>query len=132
MTYRIRGLDPAPYRHLAGLSDNDLAAEGVTRMTVDSRPGYPCRITLDDLEPGASVLLLNHVSHGDGPYRASHAIFVSENASEAAVFDDSVPPALDRRILSLRAFDQGGMMVDARLVQPGGSAASSIACSSGK
>ena len=88
-------------------------------MTVDAKPGFPCRVTLDDLEPATSVLLLNHVSHGDGPYHASHAIFVSEHASEAAQFDDSVPPALDRRILSLRAFDDRGMMVDARLAQPG-------------
>ena len=119
MTYRIRGLDPAQYRPLADLSEGDLAAQGAIRMTVDSNPGFPCRVTLDDLEPGTSVLLLNHVSHGDGPYRASHAIFVSEQASEAAVFDDSVPPALDRRVLSLRAFDDKGMMVDARLAQPG-------------
>ena len=119
MTYRIRGLDPTPYRSLRGLSDGDLAAMGATRMTVDARPGFPCRITLDDLEAGMSVLLLNHVSHDNGPYRASHAIFVSEDAAEAAIFDDSVPPALDRRVLSLRAFDAAGMMVDARLVQPG-------------
>ena len=119
MTYRIRGLDPALYQHLYGLSEAELGRYGAIRMTVDTKPGFPCRIMLDDLEPGASVLLLNHVSHGDGPYRASHAIFVSDDASEAALFDDSVPPALDRRVLSLRAFDDKGMMVDARLAQPG-------------
>ena len=119
MTYRIRGLDPTQIRHLTALSDAELASQGAVRMTVDSKPGFPCRLTLEDLEPGASVLLINHVSHDDGPYRASHAIFVSESASEAADYADSVPPALDRRILSLRAFDGKGMMVDARLAQPG-------------
>ena len=119
MTYRIRGLDPTPYRHLMGLSDAELASHGTVRMTVDSKPGFPCRVTLDDLDPGTTALLLNHVSHSDGPYRASHAIFVSENASEAADYPDSIPPALDRRILSLRAFDGRGMMVEAALAQPG-------------
>ena len=40
MTYTVRGLDPAPYRHLFGLSDADLADQGVVRMTVEGN-GYP-------------------------------------------------------------------------------------------
>ena len=73
---------------------------------------------LDDAEIGETLLLVNHVSHdGNNPYRASHAIFVSENATEAAVYEDEIPPALDRRVLSLRAFDEAGMMIDAALAQ---------------
>jgi len=88
-------------------------------MAVDN-PNFPCRISLKDCEIGDEVILLNHVSHhGDNPYRASHAIFVSKSATEAASYVDTIPPALDRRILSLRAFDEAGMMVDAALVQPG-------------
>lgn len=120
MTYRIAGLDPNPFTHLFGLSDEEIAGRGAVRMVADARPGFPCRVTLDDVEPGETVLLVNHVSHdGNNPYRASHAIFVSENATEAAVYEDRVPPALDRRILSLRAFDANGMMADAALAQPG-------------
>ena len=89
-------------------------------MIADTAPGFPCRITHDDAAPGESLLLLNHVSHdSDGPYRASHAIFVCEAAESAAEFVDRIPPALDRRVLSLRAFDGAGMMVDAALAQPG-------------
>ena len=88
-------------------------------MTVDN-PNFPCRITLRDCDIGDEVLLLNHVSHdGDGPYRASHAIFVSKSASKAANYEDTIPPALARRILSLRAFDSASMMIDAALAQPG-------------
>ena len=119
MTYRIQGLDPAPFAALAGLSDEQLAGRGAARMIADSRPGFPCRVTLDDAAPGETLLLVNHVSHDGGPYRASHAIFVSEAATEAATFTGEVPPALDRRILSIRAFDRAGMMVDAALAQPG-------------
>lgn len=120
MTYQISGLDPSPYSHLIGLSDQDLAAHGAVRMTADRKPSFPCRITLDDAEVGETLLLLNHCSHdGGNPYRATHAIFVSEVATEAARFEDEIPPALDRRILSLRAFDAKGMMTDAALAQPG-------------
>jgi len=120
MTYKIAGLDPSKFTHLIGLDEEDLAAQGAVRMTADARPGFPCRITLDDAEIGETLLLVNHCSHdGDNPYRATHAIFVNESATEAAIYVDEVPPALDRRVLSLRAFDQAGMMTDAALAQPG-------------
>lgn len=120
MTYQITGLDPSPFAHLIGRSDEELAAHGAVRMTADAKPSYPCRVTLDDADIGETLLLVNHVSHdGDNPYRATHAIFVSEGATEATSFSDEIPPALDRRILSLRAFDADGMMTDAALAQPG-------------
>lgn len=119
MTYRIKGLEPAVFAPLFELDAAELDARGMTRMTVDG-PNFPCRISLRDCDLGDEVILLNHVSHdGNNPYRASHAIFVSKPAAEAADYVDSVPPALDRRILSLRAFDSRGMMVEAALAQPG-------------
>jgi hypothetical protein len=119
MTYRIRGLDPAPYKPLFGLSDDELAERGVVRMTV-TNPTFPCRVSLVDRELGESVLLLNHVSHDvANPYRATHAIFVSESAEEPAEFADTVPPVFEKRVLSLRGFDANGMMADAALAQPG-------------
>lgn len=120
MTYKITGLEPAKFAYLVGLSDEQLALHGATRMTANGQPSFPCRIQLDDAKAGETLLLVNHVSHeGNNPYRATHAIFVSEGATEAAVYEDEIPPALARRILSLRAFDKDGMMVDAALVQPG-------------
>ena len=120
MTYQITGIDPDPYRHLYGLSDEELASHGIVRMTVTAKPSFPCRVSLTDREIGESVLLLNHVSHDvANPYRASHAIFVTEGAEEAAIYVDEVPPAFGPRVLSLRAFDEDGMMVDAALTQPG-------------
>lgn len=120
MTYKISGLEPSQFAHLVGLGDEQLAAHGAVRMTAESSPGFPCRVTLDDAEPGETLLLVNHVSHeGNNPYRATHAIFISESATEAASYEDEIPPALERRILSLRAFNAAGMMTDAALVQPG-------------
>ena len=119
MTYRITGLDPAPYKPLFGLADSELAEHGVVRMTV-TEPTVPCRVRLTDRALGESVLLLNHVSHDvANPYRASHAIFVTEGVEEPAEYIDEVPPVFVKRVLSLRGFDADGMMADAILTQPG-------------
>ena len=119
MTYRIKGIDPAPYRHLFGLSDEELESRGVVRVTV-SDSTFPCRVSLTDRAIGEKVLLLNHVSHDvANPYRATHAIFVTETEQEPAEYIDEVPPVFEPRILSLRAFDKDGMMADAMLTQPG-------------
>jgi hypothetical protein len=119
MAYVVRGLDPAPFRHLFGLPEQDLATHGVVRMTVDD-PTYPCRVSLTDRAEGESVLLVNHVSHDvANPYRASHAIFVTEADEAPAEYVDAVPPVFETRVLSLRGFDKDGMMTDAILTQPG-------------
>jgi hypothetical protein len=118
MTYRISGLEPADYAALFDLDDESLAARSIVRSRATSYPGAPCRISLDDAQPGATVLLLNHVSLADGPYAATHAIYVSEGAIRAE-YEDEVPPALARRLLSLRAFNGTHMMIDAVLAQPG-------------
>ena len=119
MTYRITGIDPVPYRRLFGLSDEELADRGVVRMAVTD-PTFPCRVSLSDRAIGETVLLLNHVSHDvANPYRASHAIFITETEQEPAEYVDEVPPVFRLRILSLRGFDKDGMMADAILTQPG-------------
>ena len=118
MTYRITGLDPAPYKPLFGLPDEELAERGIVRMTVTQKPSFPCRVSLTDRNLGEEVLLLNHVSHDvANPYRASDAIFVAD--AEQAEFVDEVPPIFATRVLSLRGFDRHGMMADAVLAQPG-------------
>ena len=118
MTYRVIGLDPEPFRPLFALSDEELEARGMRRMTVTKKPSFPCRISLVDRAVGEEVILLNHVSHDvENPYRASHAIFVSD--AGRAEFIDEVPPVFGPRALSLRGFDGSGMMVDALITQPG-------------
>ncbi|MGN6589753.1 MAG: DUF1203 domain-containing protein [Sphingomicrobium sp.] len=120
MTYRITGLDPALYKPLFGLSNDELASRGIVRMTVTEKPSFPCRVSLTDRDIGESVLLLNHVSHDvAGPYRASHATFVTEGETEIGEYVDEVPPVFATRTLSLRGFDEQGMMVDAVLADPG-------------
>lgn len=117
MTFRIRGLDPAPFIPLYGLDDEALAARGATRVMVEVKPGYPDRIAMRDAYPGETMLLLNHVHlDADTPYRASHAVFVQEGAREAYDAIDTVPEVMARRPLSVRAFSADHMMTDAALI----------------
>jgi hypothetical protein len=101
-------------------SDDELRARGVVRRTADHSPGFPCRVSLRDAEPGETVLLLNYEHQpADTPYRASHAIYVREGAVEARPGVGEVPDVLRRRLLSVRAFDADGMMVDADVAEGG-------------
>ncbi len=118
MTFRIRGLDPAPFRPLFGLADDELAARGVTRCVADARPGYPDRITLRDAEVGETLLLLNYEHQpARTAYRARHAIFVREGAEDAYSAVGEIPEVLAIRPMSLRAFTAAGEMVDADLAE---------------
>ena len=118
MAFRISGLSPEPFRHLYGLSDAELAKHGAKRYVVDAPTGYPDRIEMRDAAPGETVLLLNHVCQpADTPYRASHAIFVREGAEETYSKVDAVPDVIRVRLMSLRAFDKDGMMLDADVVE---------------
>lgn len=122
MSFRIAGLDPAPFRHLHALSDAELEARGVRRARVESKPTAPCRVSLDDAEIGETVLLLRHTHQpADTQYRQQGPIFVRETEAR---FDgvDVIPPALARRPLSLRGFDAGHMMIEADLVDGAGAA----------
>ncbi len=117
MIFRIKGLSPEPFRHLYGLCDEELATAGVKRYIADRNPGFPDRIEMRDGEPGETFLLINHVCQpADTPYRATHAIFVREGAERTFDRVDEVPEVMRIRLLSLRAFDEEGMMVDADVV----------------
>jgi hypothetical protein len=118
MSFRYRGLPLAPFAPLFALDDASLAEKGFKRMVVDEKPGFPCRITLEDAEPGERVLLVTYAhQEAHSPYKSSGAIFVRENAREAFDRVDEVPPVLRGRLLSLRAYDEAGMMLDAELVE---------------
>lgn len=116
-SFRIRGLDPQPFQALYGLSDAALRERGVLRVAVTAPHAAPDRIELRDAEPGETVLLLNHEHLPvDSPYRSRHAIYVREGATQAFDAVDTVPEVMRRRLLSLRAFDAAGMMLDADVV----------------
>ena len=87
------------------------------RQIADGRtPGYPCRISLTDSQPGDELLLVNYEHHAvDSPYRMRFAIFV-RRGEETYDKVDEVPDQLRSRRLAVRAFDADAMMVGCELV----------------
>ncbi len=118
MGYRVTGLSAEPFRHLFGLPEEELSKFGVRRFIADRNPGFPCRIEMRDAEPGETLLLLNHIYQpADTPYRGTHAIFVREGATDTYDQTNQVPEVIRLRLLSLRGFDEAGMMLDADVVE---------------
>lgn len=118
MTFRATGLALSPFEALFALDDAELARRFMRRVVADTKPGYPCRVSLEDAEPGERLILLPFEHQdADSPYRSSGPIFVRERAGEAFDRVDVVPPVLHGRLLSLRAYDEAGLMVDADIVE---------------
>ena len=117
MSFQVSGLPVAQFAPLFGLSDAELVQRDIVRQTADTSPGFPCRVSLRDAEPGETLLLLNfeHLAVAS-PYRSRHAIYVREYAENARVAVDEIPEVLRLRLLSLRAFDKRGMLLDADVV----------------
>ena len=118
--YRVIGLEPAAFTHFMGASDDDLSVLGAERVIATTKPGYPCRISLQDAELGEAMILLNNVSHDvQTPYRNAYAIYVRGEATAQGDYLDTVPPVFEGRPLGLRAFDSSGRLRTAALALPG-------------
>lgn len=117
MSFRITGLEAAPFAHLFGLSDDALARHNAKRYVADTKPGFPCRITLEDAEPGETLLLVPHAHQTSATAYASRGpIFIRERAAKRAEWHDEVPEQLTSRLISLRAYAADGVMLDADVV----------------
>jgi hypothetical protein len=116
MQFRISGLPAEPFRHLFALSDDELKRHGAVRRVAENS-GYPCRVSLTDAKAGDEVILVNYEHQdADTPYRSRHAIYVrpGERRYDAT---GEIPEQLRKRLLSVRAFDANGMMVDADVIE---------------
>ena len=117
MDFQIRALNLDEFSNLFGKNQEALERLGVQRMVVDSNPGFPCRVSLEDVEVGETVLLLNHEHQPmPTPFRSSHAIFIREGAGQATPKKNEIPKMFRHRLLSVRAFDASGMMIDADVI----------------
>lgn len=120
MSYRIIGLNREPFAGLFDMDEAELAANGALRVTAAADKGWPCRISLEDAKAGDVLILLNHVSHDVAtPFRSAYAIYLRENAGEAAEYLNETPPVFEGRPIAFRAFDVDGMLRNAALALPG-------------
>ena len=118
MTFQIKPLDYALFQHLFEMSDTELKAIGAVRSKADADFGFPCRVSLKDADVGDTVILVNY-RHLDveTPYKASHAVYVREQAEAAIVAPGGTPEVLTSRLLSVRAFDGAGYMQDGDIIE---------------
>ena len=118
MTFAIHPLPYAPFAPLFAMDADALVRHRARRSIVTEHPGAPCRVSLADAEIGETVILANHVHLPErSPYRASHAIYVREDAREARPEPGEVPPVLTSRLLSLRGYDAEHLMQEAEAVE---------------
>jgi hypothetical protein len=86
------------------------------RVVADEPHSYPCRRCLRDAEVGDTMLLFAYDPFlGESPYSGRGPIYVHERDCEPFV-GPAVPRQLRRRLLSIRAYDDRHMLVDADVV----------------
>jgi hypothetical protein len=116
--FRLIGLSPQPFEHLFELSEQDLANLGALRVVADASPGYPCRVSLVDAAVGDDLLLLPYCHQpAPSPYRASGPIYVRRGAAQADMLPGEVPDCVTRRLMSVRAYDDSHMLIDATVCE---------------
>ena len=120
--FRVSGIPADVIEQMRNLSDDELKKQRAVRRIVDARPGFSCRVTLEDAEIGESVLLFNfeHLP-GPSPYRSVGPIFVRESASRTYSKINEIPEVLrvSDRLFSVRAYDETDLLVDAEVIKSG-------------
>ncbi len=118
MSFQISALAHDAFAPLFALDDEQLAERGAKRYVADRKPGFPCRVSLEDAEPGERLVLVPFVHQpAESPYRAAGPVFVREGARQATPQADEVPALLRSRLLSVRAYDADSLMVEADVVE---------------
>jgi hypothetical protein len=125
-SFQLFGLPPKQFSHLFSLSGEQLTVLGIMRVTADSKPGFPCRVSLLDAEPGEDLLLLPYEHQpAVSPYRASGPIYVRVRSQQSNLRPGEIPPYVALRQISVRAYDVHHMMLAAE-VCPGDAVAEEI------
>jgi len=118
MSFQIHALPADSFQALFDLPEEELRRREARREVVRTKPGTPCRISLEDAEIGEEVVLV-HYEHQPArtPFRAGHAIFVRRGVPQARPGVGEIPPALQARLISIRAFDASHQMRGADVAQ---------------
>jgi hypothetical protein len=117
MPFQVVALPEQEFTDLFSMDERQLRERGAKRYIADRKPGFPCRVSLEDASPGEVVILAPFVHQpADSPYRASGPIFIRDGARRAAPAIGAVPELLRSRMLSVRAYDPESLMREADVV----------------
>jgi Protein of unknown function (DUF1203) len=118
ISFQFSALPQAKFANLFSKNDQELAALGIRRVMATANTGFPCRVSLIDASIGEELLLMPYIHHDvDSPYRASGPIYVRKNAIMAMPAPNETPAVIAHRLLSLRCYDQTGMMLEAQVLE---------------
>ena len=116
--FQVSGLPMEPFASLFAMSDEELALQNARRYIADAKPGFPCRVSLVDAEPGETVILLPYAHLAiDGPYHSSGPIFVRANAKPAKLKVNELPEVVKERLISVRAYSADSLMLASAIVE---------------
>lgn len=116
--FKVKALNSDEFSQLFHLSNVELEKSGIKRIIVDSNPGFPCRVSLEDANIGEEVILLPYKHHQtNSPYQSGGPIYVRKNSTTANLRVNEIPKMLFHRLLSLRGYDVDGMMVKATVIE---------------
>ncbi len=114
----VKPIEKNIFDELLNKSEEQLAETNARWLIADSKPGYPCRVSLKEAEVGERVLLIPFKYHDvQSPHQASGPIFICENAETAELEINEIPEILTERLLSVRAYNIKNLMICAETVQ---------------
>jgi hypothetical protein len=117
-SFQLVGLPAEPFADLFALPDAQLLPLNIHRMIVDEEHSYPCRISLEDAQIGEEVLLLPFEHQpAMSLYRASGPIYVRRGARQCTIAIGEIPAYVRIRLVSVRAYDTRGWIVDAAVCE---------------
>ena len=117
-SFQFIALESEQFASLFDQSDAELGAIGAQRMVVERKPGFPCRVSLEDGEVGETVILLNFRHHDvASPYRASGPIYIRRDAGTAHPAVGEIPAMFRHRLLSIRGYDTAANLILAEVVE---------------
>tara|TARA_R110000824_G_scaffold4203_8_gene19974 strand:- start:7527 stop:8009 length:483 start_codon:yes stop_codon:yes gene_type:complete len=123
MSYPNTGMNQDHITCFQGATAEKRAAQGALQMTMTRKPGFPCRISVEDAEVWEELILFHCMSHDvDSPYGSSYVIFARTGLAAAAQFTrftNVVPPVFESRPLGMRAFGINAMLKAASHALPG-------------
>ncbi len=118
VNFQFVALDKSEFESYLELTDEGLSDCNARWLVADVKPGFPCRVSLQNAEIGERVLAISYCfQNAASPYRASGPIFVRELAETANPSVNEVPEMLVESLLSVRAYNAENMLVAADVVE---------------
>ncbi len=98
----------------------ELLGNPVTTVIADAKPGYPCRLSLEDAEPGEALYLFSHTPFScANAYRETGPVFIRKNAKPAKLPINELPDVAYARSIIFRAYDSEGTILSASPAEAG-------------